>query len=933
MENYRCPPEIKAAALNPEVLLFSHNAAFERAIWLYVLTPKYGWPACPPPERWRCTMAMAYAMALPGGLDDACRAVGITIRKDPAGYALMLQMCKPMTPWPVTWLDTPKHRHRLGLYCIADVEAEIRLCERLVPLTPTEQKTWALDQRINDRGIAVDAQLVEQALKIVSAAQKDLNARIYAATDGAVRSTNQGEAILKWLKGRIDAEKLESIDKETVHELLGGPLPAKVREVLELRRAGAKASAAKLDALLAGLMRDNRVRGLLQYCAASTGRWGGRRFQPHNLKRPTRSAQVVLQMVKCIARFGDYGLLETLYGDALEAIGDCMRSVLVAAAGCTLYAGDFSNIEGRVLAWLAGEESKLDVFRLNDQKKGPDPYIIAAGAIYHVDPATIDKEDPRRQVGKVAELALGFQGGKVAFQKMAAGYRVVVTDEEAEEIKVAWREKHPRIVAFWRALEAAAYAAVQEPGTRFWAGEHISFVVSGSFLTMRLPSGRRLFYPYPRLEPRKTPWGDIKDVVTYMGIDTRTGSPTKGKWARLSSYGGKFAENCLARGTEVLTNNGWKKIETVEISDLLWDGAAWVNHKGLIDKGVQPVGTLWGVTMTADHKVLTNAGWKAASQSTGSDRARVRLPDDQELRGFGRQEEPLERLLRVRGGDHGCWGRDDQETRAGQPELRLPTGRADRGETSDPRHDGAPSLLGVALDARSVSAPDASGVAQLRRPGHYSHHGVGDVSSILAGYGANLPAGFDAGTGRQFEGVFGGELPLGVLQRTSPQHAREPDGRHTEGKDVGCRGVGGEWDRGDDASVPPGQRLSNSEAFRSTGLHEQVFDLMDAGPRHRFTVRGEDGTVFVVHNCTQAVARDCMRDAMLRLDAAGYPIVLHVHDEIVAEVKEGFGSLAEFNAIMREPPKWTNPEAADDNVAWSLLPVAVGGFEAPRYRK
>ena len=626
--NYRCPREIRLAALDPDVLFYAHNAAFERAIWLYVLTPKYGWPACPPPERWRCTMAMAYAMALPGGLDDACRAVGITIRKDPAGYALMLQMCKPMTPWPVTWLDTPKHRHRLGLYCVADVEAEIRLCERVVPLTPTEQKTWALDQRINDRGIAVDAQLVEQALKIVSAAQKDLNARIYAATDGAVRSTNQGEAILKWLKGRIDAEKLESIDKETVHELLGGPLPAKVREVLELRRAGAKASAAKLDALLAGLMRDNRVRGLLQYCAASTGRWGGRRFQPHNLKRPTRSAQVVLQMVKCIARFGDYGLLETLYGDALEAIGDCMRSVLIAAAGCTLYAGDFSNIEGRVLAWLAGEESKLDVFRLNDQKKGPDPYIIAAGAIYHVDPATIDKEDPRRQVGKVAELALGFQGGKVAFQKMAAGYRVVVTDEEAEEIKVAWREKHPRIVAFWRALEAAAYAAVQEPGTRFWAGEHISFVVSGSFLTMRLPSGRRLFYPYPRLEPRKTPWGDIKDVVTYMGIDTRTGSPTKGKWARLSSYGGKFAENA-----------------------------------------------------------------------------------------------------------------------------------------------------------------------------------------------------------------------------------------------------------------------------------------------------------------TQAVARDCMRDAMLRLDAAGYPIVLHVHDEIVAEVKEGFGSLAEFNAIMREPPKWTNPEAANDNVAWSLLPVAVGGFEAPRYRK
>lgn len=646
VERYRCPIDIRMAAADPATLFWAHNAAFERAIWAFVLHPRYGWPAPPPPERWRCTMAMAYAQALPGGLEDAGRAVGLEVTKDPGGYQLMLLMCKPKTTYPLTWHETPQQRRRLGLYCIGDVEAEIRLGQRLCKLSKVEQATWALDQRINDRGIQVDIELVEHALKIVGAAQKDLNARIKHLTDGYVHSTNQGKKLIEWLEERLppeilerlgegdEEEGIESIGKETVHELLGQPLPGDapgkpglIRQVLEVRRMGAKASASKLDALLAGLMQDGRVRGLLQYCAASTGRWGGRRFQPHNLKRPTVGYEVVAKIIKLIKRFGDYGLLELMFGDALEAIGDCMRGVLVAAAGHRLMAGDFSNIEGRVLAWLAGEESKLDVFRLNDAKMGPDPYIIAAGAIYHVDPKTIDKEDPRRQVGKVAELALGFQGGKVAFQKMASGYRVIVTDEEADDIKNAWRAKHPRIVKFWKALEEAAVAAVMFPKETFYAGDHISFKVDGSFLTMRLPSGRRLFYPFPRLSMRKTPWGELKEVVTYMGIDSRSGSPTKGKWTRLSTYGGKLAENA-----------------------------------------------------------------------------------------------------------------------------------------------------------------------------------------------------------------------------------------------------------------------------------------------------------------TQAAARDCMRDAMLRLDAAGYAIVLHVHDEIVAEVPEGFGSLQEFNAIMRETPWWAR-EAANDNEDRSELPIAVGGFEAERYRK
>jgi DNA polymerase len=563
------PQEI-VDAVNSGMLIFAHNAQFERDVWREILTPRYGWPL-PALEQFRCTMVMALAMALPASLEKLAPALGLDAVKDMKGHALMMRMAQPRKPRRketaepdangLLWYDDAERREKLYAYCDQDVETERAAERRLLPLSESEQRLWQLDQRINDRGMGVDFNLATAAAKVVKDHTAKLNRELKELTGGAVFAGTNVDQIKAWLLEH--GVETDSLDKEAVSYLLTREAVTStpmLTRALEIRREVGKASVTKINALLRGRNDDGRARGLLQFHAASTGRWGGRRFQPHNLKRPTiKDIPTAISLVA----LGDAEAVELAYGDPLSVVGDTLRGMVRAAHGNILLASDFSNIEGRGLAWLAGEQWKLDAFREFDAGVGPDLYKLSYSRALGVPIESVD--DFMRQVGKVIELALGYEGGVGAFQTMASGYGVKVSDAEADVLKNKWRQAHPMTKLLWRSLIDAAVEAVASPGTIVIVNNKLQFLKRGSFLFMRLPSGRVLVYPYARVvqmvwvENKLTgkrstlPLSEAKETVgvefevdaafssvVYQGIGAY-----KRKWGPVYLYGGMLAENAV----------------------------------------------------------------------------------------------------------------------------------------------------------------------------------------------------------------------------------------------------------------------------------------------------------------------------------------------------------------------------------------------------
>lgn len=527
-------------------IVLAHNAAFELAIWNNILVPRSNWPPLKP-EQMRCTMAMAYAMGLPGALDNAASAVGLDVQKDRAGYRLMLQMCRPRgmkSDGSPIWWDEPEKLERLFEYCKQDVRTERALAKRLLPLSDDEQALWVLDRKINDRGVMVDRLAVKAALKLVQVEQVRLNAEMRDLTDGHVGACTEVARLTSWLRGK--GVVIEGVAKAHVLDALSGDdLPPDCRKALLLRRESAKSSTAKLHAMSDAVSADDRLRNMFQYHGAHTGRWAGRRVQLQNIPRwpegfGAKDAEVIFGILtgerdasKAARR------IDVIHGAPLTIVSYLLRSMLTAAPRHTLMAADFANIESRGLAWLAGDDQKLDDFRAYDAGEGPDIYRLAASAIEGIPIAEVTKA--QRQIGKVSELACGFGGGVRAFQKMARNYGVTISDDKAEAIKIRWRELNTRTVGYWYDLERVAIQAVLRSGQVVSVGPKeraVSFRVKGSFLWCRLPSGRVLAYPYPCIKPKETPWGELKDQLHYKTRDGLTR-----KWAEVSTYGGKLAEN------------------------------------------------------------------------------------------------------------------------------------------------------------------------------------------------------------------------------------------------------------------------------------------------------------------------------------------------------------------------------------------------------
>src|SRR5262245_22032101 len=355
------PAEVVEAASDPAWLVVAHNDAFETQVEQQILSRRHSWPTIPI-ERHLCTMAAALASGLPGRLDKLADVLELAHRKDAAGQRLMLQMARPRKPRQgedannIFWFDDESRRNRLRSSNVQDVEIERELYGRLLALSPQEQKLWVLDACINDRGFHVDVALARAAHQVALAAGPEINAELATISGGAVTSVNQIAKLQIWLQQHGCTPR--SLDKKTVEALLENDelLPI-VRRVLQLRLNGGQAAARKLSTLLATVGNDGRIRGAFKFHAAATGRWGGSRFQPQNLKR-SKLGDVEGAIVAIST--GSYEHVQKLYPQPLSVVGDISRSLICAAPGNVLIGADFSSIESRVLAWVAGEEWKLD---------------------------------------------------------------------------------------------------------------------------------------------------------------------------------------------------------------------------------------------------------------------------------------------------------------------------------------------------------------------------------------------------------------------------------------------------------------------------------------------------------------------------------------------------------------------------------------------
>lgn len=533
------PQEIMAMLLNPAAVKHSYNASFE---W-FCLSKHLGLSDAISTDwlsQWQCTMLHGLYCGYTAGLSATGEALGLPIdkRKLGVGSSLIRTFCVPQKPVKSNGNRTrtlphhePEKWQLFKSYCAQDVVTEMEI-ERLLsafPVPEEEQRLWQLDQRINARGVRVDTQLVDSALAIDEAATKELTAE--AIMLSGLSNPKSVQQLTKWLEEEID-EEVPDLRKETVKDLLKGELESDAaRRVLEIRQQLSKTSTKKYAAMRAAVCDDSRVRGLLQFYGANrTGRWAGRLVQVQNLPQNHLPA---LGFARELVDGRNAPALRLLYGSVPDTLSQLIRTAFIPSDGRVFVVADFSAIEARVISWLAGEQWRLDVFASHGKI-----YEASAAQMFGVPLEEITKDSPLRQRGKVAELALGYQGGVGALVKMDTAKKL--NPDELPEIVQRWRSANRRIVDLWYAIENAALTTMQTgrpSGARgiLFAREG-DYATGQDFLTITLPSGRKLYYVRPFLAPNQ--WGN--DSLHYYGMDQTTK-----KWSAVETYGGKLVENIV----------------------------------------------------------------------------------------------------------------------------------------------------------------------------------------------------------------------------------------------------------------------------------------------------------------------------------------------------------------------------------------------------
>ena len=968
-----CPDDLHEWLSDPEVIVLAHNAFFDRMV--HQGTNQRHLPQVPL-SRWECTMAQALSHALPASLGELGRVLGLpdSQAKDKDGKRLIQLFTKPQPAnrkvRRATRLTHPEDWQKFINYGISDVEA-MRECRRRMPKwnwTPECIEEWRLDQTVNERGFLVDRELTQAGILAAETEKARIAVRFRELTGGVVDRPSLRQPFMALLNDRFGLD-LDNTQGETFQRLIdeGGVDPVAV-ELMQLSMMSNKTSTAKYAKLDPMVQEDGRFRGALQFAGAGrTRRWAGRGPQFHNLPArglPSREAvEMYVEMLKVQQH-------DLYFEDLMKYGAAAIRNTVIAGPGNKIVAADLSNIEGRMLSWLAQEHWKLKAFREFDAGTGPDLYKITAASMLGGSPWDVSKKD-RNVFGKVPDLASGFAGGVAGYQTFGRVYGVLFEDYwgtiqemieahhvaqawanlnkwgreqqetmaiseiewvASETCKLKWRSRHPATVGFWKELQNAAKAAIINPGSTYQVGPYLKVkkvkFLDQSWLVIRLPSGRYLTYFEPHI---------LKDgTLCYWGDAAEEGKTTR-QWVRCFTHGGKITGNCLSQDTLVVTQSGLVPIAQVTAEHRVWDGVEWVSCDGVLSQGKKAVGEWLKVKITQDHLIHDGNSWRpvmqldaayshAALLSAASSVLSLSFavtPQTAALQiAFANAGLPSESTSDNSGAARAC-GAESAQTTSFEPDFGKIT-------ISSPTTRCVPhGLIATKLwcvDAMTqatlrttITAAEGSSSGRLGsqidvRFSSTSKHSTGGMNpaSTLTER-KTIKA-----TCQATSGLSPGASTPTTLAAIECLNTEVGDGRFESFGDVFARtGVSQPTLAATSISAEPlsGLWVDTTETI-------EVFDLLNCGPRNRFTIITAAGPV-VVHNCCQTVARDVLMSGMDKASREGYDLILTVHDEAIAEVPD----TPDYN-VQRLI------EMLATNDAWNQgLPLSADGFEAAHYLK
>lgn len=971
--------------------VIAHNAGFEMCIFKYIMGPRYGWPV-PKISQMDCTAARAAAMSLPRDLESAALAVGLPVKKDMQGRRLMLQMAKPRkieSDGTVTWWDLPEKLERLTEYCKTDVEVERALEKRVRPLSDQERQIWLLDAVINARGVRVDLNAVENAEVIVEQSTKVLNEELCKLTNWHVTGVNKVADMREWLNAQ--GVSTDSLDKASVSGLLDMKgLHPTVRRVVEIRQEAAKSSNAKLAAFRARTCADGRMKENFMYHGAGTGRWSGKGAQLQNMPRSSISAGMVDRAIDMM-RGRDLKLMKLMFKSPLQAVSDSLRGMLVPSEGCEFVSADFSNIEGRVLAWLAGEEWKIKAFQDFDAGVGEDLYKLAAAGIYVCEPGEVTKE--QRQVGKTAELAC------------IAEDELVLTDKGLVPIQnITLSHK------VWDGVDFVRHKGVVYRGIKevlrydgLWATPDHQVWVEGKSREISLgtaaASGQCLLRSGDRGEPIRVgggykpgtkihPWLEqlLRAHKMHRMRERKVVLPLQSRARKEQRVPSMFSETgvpCMAREESIShasavyqrERQGLRQLRGARGRISIRNGRRCLSiHTGhtRIASGVTAGPRKQRRSLRAGEFTICNSVRKQLQQAYKcyvKRRSRVggkpkSVLDNQNtktvLHGiFPCGSDPVSAMRGTR--EVQKLAEHSKKTKTTRVYDILNCGPRNRFTVSDVLVHNCGYQGGV--DAFNSMAKIFGIDMSIPFEGLWAQQDEESRLSLEKGYfqyrdrkcapllNKKAKENLEKGDPRIPELTEKEEQELGLLEpkvwcaseitklawrKTNPKitqlwHDIEEHSR------AAVRSKGQIIDAGKYAfavadnvlwmRLPSGRVLAYvdpeiREVETPWGETKETVTYMGVNSFTRKWERMKSYGGLLVENLTQAVARDVLAEAMLRVEAAGMPVVLSVHDEIVCEVPEGRWDVDQLERIMCELPEWAEG-----------LPVAAEGWKGKRYQK